>query len=193
MANNHIFDFGKVGIEESRKALKKAGVDWFGDPLDKDKKSFIYHTDPLNLVGKSVAFVGFNQFLGVDSIENTVEEIKKRKFDGDIVVVFSHWGDEYVSANDFQKNTARGFIDAGADLVVGAHPHVIQESDVYKGKMIYYSLGNFIFDQWWNSDVKKGMGIELTIPSEKDKKITTDTVFFESSRSGAVCPISDLR
>lgn len=182
LANNHIFDFGKSDVEETREALIKAKVDWFGDPTDLTKKTYFYD--------ERIAVVGFNQFLGVDSVEGTVKEIKKIKTgdkENEIkIVVFAHWGEEYIEANRYQKLQAHAFIDAGADLVLGAHPHVIQEIETYKDKKIYYSLGNFIFDQWWEPKVRKGMGVEVTL---KGDSLTTDTILFESSRTGQTCPL----
>lgn len=182
LANNHIFDFGKSGVEETRKSLSEAKVGWFGDPVLPENKTFIYEN--------KLALVGFNQFLGVDSVEGTVKEIERIKNseygikEKMKIIVFAHWGEEYVEANRYQKLQAHQFIDAGADLVLGAHPHVIQESEVYKGKQIYYSLGNFIFDQWWTESVRRGMGVEVTL---KDGLLTTNTLQFESSRDGRTC------
>lgn len=184
LANNHILDFGKSGVEETRNALTKAEVSWFGDPVKPENKTFIYQN--------KFAIVGFNQFLGVDSVEKTVSEIKKLKIENSQnnklvkIIVFAHWGEEYVGANYYQKLQAKQFIDAGADLVLGAHPHVIQEVEEYKGKKIYYSLGNFIFDQWWNDEVRRGMGVEVTL---KDDILTTNTILFESARDGKTCLI----
>ena len=61
------------------------------------------------------------------------------------------------------QTLAHQFVDAGADLVVGSHPHVIEPSEVYNGKMIYYSLGNFIFDQYFSQNVRNGLGVEVKI------------------------------
>jgi gamma-polyglutamate biosynthesis protein CapA len=162
LANNHIFDFGRAGVEETRENLRSADVEYFGDPLDPLAKSTI-----LRVGGFDVALVGFNAFLGVDSVKATVAEIARLKSGADRVIVFAHWGDEYVPANESQKAAARAFVDAGADAVIGAHPHVIQESESYKGAPIYYSLGNFIFDQYWEESVRKGMALEASIGEDR--------------------------
>lgn len=81
-----------------------------------------------------------------------------------------HWGEEYsTKPNELQKKLAHSFIDAGADMVIGAHPHVVQTNEIYKGKHIYYSLGNYIFDQWFRPEVKKGLGVEVSF-SKKGKE-----------------------
>lgn len=160
LANNHIRDFGKDGVAQTRSFLEAASIRYVGDPADSSTLSTRVVIAPLSFV-----LVGFNQFLGGDPKE-TVAEIKKYPPD-DHVVVFAHWGDEYVGVNEFQKTWARAFIDAGADAVIGAHPHVVQEVEYYKGKIIAYSLGNFIFDQYWNDAVSNGLGIALTFAPDQ--------------------------
>jgi poly-gamma-glutamate synthesis protein (capsule biosynthesis protein) len=158
LANNHILDFGRAGVGETRAGLRSAGIGYFGDPLDPLAKSTI-----VRVGGFDVALIGFNQFLGVDSVAGTVAEIARLRGTVDHVIVFAHWGDEYVPANEFQKFAAHAFVDAGADAVIGAHPHVVQEHETYKGALIYYSLGNFIFDQYWEESVRRGMVLEASI------------------------------
>lgn len=76
--------------------------------------------------------------------------ISEAKKHADIVVVQSHWGQEYDNdPNDRQRQLARAMSDAGADIIVGHHPHVLEPIEVYNGTVIFYSLGNFVFDQGW--------------------------------------------
>ena len=78
-------------------------------------------------------------------IKENLDEAKKQ---ADIVIVILHYGNEYsTSPNEYQQNISRKCIDAGADLVVGSHPHVLQRVESYRGKLIFYSLGNCVFDQ----------------------------------------------
>jgi poly-gamma-glutamate synthesis protein (capsule biosynthesis protein) len=75
-----------------------------------------------------------------------------------INVVYAHWGEEYETiANQGMRDTAELFIENGADLILGSHPHVVQNIDEYKGIKIYYSLGNFVMDQYFDEDVRKGL------------------------------------
>jgi poly-gamma-glutamate capsule biosynthesis protein CapA/YwtB (metallophosphatase superfamily) len=77
--------------------------------------------------------------------------------------VFPHWGVEYrATPTAGQKNLARAAIDAGADLVIGNHPHWAGAMEVYKGKPIWYALGNFVFDQTWSEPTMEGITLELT-------------------------------
>jgi len=171
LGNNHILNFGQAGLDSTEKYLSEAGVDYFGSraPL----KSKIE-----NIHGVNIAFVSYNEFSD-DSAEDeqntTVEEIKKAKASADIVIVFCHWGVEYaLNPTDGQKELAHQFIDEGADLVIGSHPHVIEPMEIYNGKRIYYSLGNFIFDQYFDENVRNGLGVEVKVD-----KITKELSFSE--------------
>lgn len=82
----------------------------------------------------------------------------------DYLIVFMHWGIEYSSSQSAeQQATAHLAIEAGADFVVGSHPHVVQPHETYGGKPIVYSLGNFVFDEMWSDDVRRGNVLSLTI------------------------------
>jgi hypothetical protein len=172
LGNNHILNFGYAGLLSTEKYLDGAGVNYFGAP--NDKKSIIEDID-----GIKVAFVSYNEFAGSDigaEQKSTIEEIEKVKPEADVVVVFSHWGIEYsLDSSGSMKNLAHQFIDAGADLVVGSHPHVIEPMEVYNGKRIYYSLGNFIFDQYFDEDVRKGLGVTVKI-DKATKQLEFDEV-----------------
>jgi len=68
-----------------------------------------------------------------------------------------------VIQNKYQREFAHKLIDRGVDTIIGAHPHVVQGIEVYKEKPIFYSLGNFIFDQWWRDDVEDGYMVKMDI------------------------------
>ena len=159
LGNNHILNFGRDGLAQTKKYLDETNVGYFGAP--DGQRSNIQ-----NLDGIKIAFVSYNQFSGDLQAEQyaTIDEIKKDKSLADIVVVYSHWGDEYsLDANESEKNIAHSFIDAGADLIIGSHPHVVEPLEIYNGKRIYYSLGNFIFDQYFSEDVRNGLGVVVKI------------------------------
>jgi len=100
-------------------------------------------------------------------IEKVKEAINFLKDKTDWVIVNIHWGEEYdLNFNKIQKEIAYQLIDDGADVIIGHHPHVVQEVEVYKGRPIFYSLGNFIFDQMWSEETKKGAVVELTFLSK---------------------------
>jgi poly-gamma-glutamate synthesis protein (capsule biosynthesis protein) len=161
LANNHVQDFGRAGFEQSQNYLSENGIDYFGD----------YYNESGALIkeinGRKIAFVGYHS-LDDPATESTIEKIKQARENADYVIVYTHWGAEY--QNNFSKSqqeAGKKFIDAGADAVLGSHPHVIQPIEIYKNKPIFYSLGNFLFDQIFSNEVRHGLGVKITI--EKDK------------------------
>ena len=185
MGNNHILDFGRAGVRSTEQALRGAKIAYFGDPIDPTHKYTVIDLgDSLNVTGKKVALVGYNQFLGVDSPDATIAAIQSARGEADLVFVFSHWGNEYSSTTEDQTLLAHKFIDAGADAVLGAHPHVVQSEDIYGGKPIYYSLGNFVFDQYFSPDVMHSLGVEADIG---DTSVSFKEHSFELSPDGLVC------
>ncbi len=160
VANNHIYDFGRKGLEMTRELVPASGLGYFGDPA-----SDIYKSVTLQTEHQAVHLVSFNEFVGTnaEALETTLGEIAQFANSPEPVIVFAHWGNEYVPATDRVKKWARQFIDAGADAVIGHHPHVVQETEYYKGTFIAYSLGNFVFDQYFDAEVRKGGAAELVI------------------------------
>jgi poly-gamma-glutamate synthesis protein (capsule biosynthesis protein) len=177
LGNNHILDFGTIGRDSTKKELSKANIGYFGAP-----GSPIAATTTLR--GHKIAVINFNQFLGEDNSKKTIEAIWNAKRDSDFVAVYTHWGDEYLPATEYEKALAHSFIDAGSDIVIGSHPHIIQAVENYKGKNIYYSLGNFIFDQYWMDEVKTGGGVEIIIDSSSANE---RVVRFDIGRDGRTC------
>ena len=98
----------------------------------------------------------------------------------DYTVVYTHWGDEYeLIPNGGQIDLAHQFVDSGADIVIGTHPHVIQSKEVYKGAYIYYSLGNFIFDQYFNEDVRCGAVITFNLDEEGIISVEEEFIYLD--------------
>ena len=161
LGNNHILNFGKKGLAETQNYLDTAGVNYFGVPGG--ARSIVKEIN-----GIKIAFVNYNEFIQdarTDAVE-ALSEIKKLRKESDIVVVFCHWGAEYVGPDLAMKNLAHNFIDSGADLVIGAHSHISWPVEIYKEKRIYYSLGNFIFDQYFQDNVRRGLGVVVKIDKQ---------------------------
>jgi poly-gamma-glutamate synthesis protein (capsule biosynthesis protein) len=181
LGNNHILNFGDMSPVSTEKYLAQANVDYFGSP--RSNRSIVK-----DIAGVKVAFVAYNEFYA-DTQAQVEQEIAKIKPEADIVVVFCHWGIEYnLEATDGQKDLSHKFIDAGADLIIGSHPHVIEPMEEYNGpdgqsKRIYYSLGNFIFDQYFNENVRNGMGVKLKIDLET-KELSFEEIKFYLGPSG---------
>jgi Bacterial capsule synthesis protein PGA_cap len=139
LGNNHILNFGRAGVESTEAALSAAGVGFFGDPVDTR-----VHTEGVN--GLQFAFINYNEYgpagAAVDA-STTIAQIKAAKAAKLIPIVYTHWGIEYAtSAPAYVVKRGHEFVDAGAALIVGSSPHVVQEEEVYKGVPIFYSLGN---------------------------------------------------
>lgn len=173
LANNHSADFGKKGLSDTKKTLKKYGIPYCM------QSTIAYKT----VQGVKVAFLGFNKLSGVSN--GTVKkEIRKAKKKGaKIVIVSFHWGierDKY--PNSAEIKAGRAAIDNGASLVLGHHPHILQGIERYKGRYIVYSLGNFCFGG--NSN-----------PKDKDTMIFQQTFYvkngkLQSKRDAKVIPCS---
>jgi poly-gamma-glutamate synthesis protein (capsule biosynthesis protein) len=176
LGNNHTLNFGNAGLSQTEQFLTDAGIAYFGEP-------FAESTYIKDIRGTRVGFVSFNEFIP-PTLDETLASIAHLATTSDFVVVFAHWGYEYAQEpNVFQMELAHTFIDAGADLIVGSHPHVIQTHEVYQGKEIFYSLGNLVFDQYWNNDVRCGLFVTLTI-NPKDFSYTTATTTVYLQKDG---------
>ncbi len=162
LANNHTFNMGQAGLEQTKNFLSQTKISFFGDPI-RCKNTFL-KKDNLIFYGVNKTF-SFN--CSDKEIASSIKEIKaknKKSF----LAVFIHWGKEYQSKSSFsQKNLAYQMIDAGADLIIGSHPHVVQEVELYKNKLIFYSLGNFIFDQYFSETTQKELAVKLIIKKDK--------------------------
>ena len=161
LGNNHILNFGQEGYKSTVSYLDEAGIASFGGG-GRERESVIEE-----IQGISFAFVSYNTFgpYGETETVNAISHLRKQV---DYVIVFVHWGEEYkIYSNVSQQELGRIFVDSGADLVIGSHPHVVQEMEIYKGKRIYYSLGNFVFDQYFSEDVKRGLVVEARIKGDE--------------------------
>lgn len=169
IGNNHILNFGSLGYEQTIQYLEQNQIKYFGQigasiPQEEEQLSLIQEIE-----GFKLGLVNFNQFSQA-GIEEVLEEIANLKSDTDLIIAYTHWGNEYVpNANQAIVNWAHQLIDAGADLVIGSHPHVVQNLEIYQNKRIYYSLGNFIFDQYFQPEVKKGLLVQVKINPETKK------------------------
>lgn len=169
LANNHESNFGKNGINQTRKFLGDAGVQYFGDP--DNEPGFISVTSSYN--GITFALIGYHQLVE-HGFDNVLSEVKKLDSQVDVVIAMPHWGVEYATdkPSAMQVQDAHDLIDAGVDIIVGAHPHVVEPLEIYKGKVIFYSLGNFIFDQYFSPETMTGLAVGLTLEKGTGLKVT---------------------
>ncbi|HOX60641.1 MAG TPA: AmmeMemoRadiSam system protein B [Candidatus Magasanikbacteria bacterium] len=169
LANNHMMDMGRDGFAENKANLAKAQIGYYGAQYSFGPES-VYH-DEIN--GLKFAFISFNDTdFKVDEIQ-LVKMIAEEKKNSDFVIMSPHWGEEYkyLSSNTRQRTLAKKMIDAGADMIVGHHPHVVQEMEYYNGKPIFYSLGNFVFDQYWSENTQKGLAVGAVFVEGESPKL----------------------
>jgi len=156
LANNHAFDFGEDGYVQTENNLRNVGIGPFGSPQNNENLSTKISTQ-----GKTLCLVGYNDIFIPDPAA-TIKEIKNIRSDCSYIVLFAHWGVEYQQTpTERQRILAHNFIDAGADLVIGSHPHVIEPVEIYNNKAIFYSLGNFIFDQNLSFATEHGLALNV--------------------------------
>lgn len=170
IANNHALDFGSVGLQQTRLILSTNGLQPFGDPKNKNGYAATQIID-----GQRVTVIGYHGFHS--GLLRTLVEIRRAKQLDSTVIVMAHWGAEYSpGVREIQRNTAHAFIRAGAELVLGSHPHVIQPFEIYRGKFIAYSLGNFVFDQDWAAETQSSILLQARLGPSPEIQIVPLTI-----------------
>jgi poly-gamma-glutamate synthesis protein (capsule biosynthesis protein) len=157
LANNHTDNFGLAGFEQTKEYLKQTGLSWFANPWNSrgDSKTVCQK-------GICVAFVGYHEFR--EGFDNVLAEVRALDPQVDLVIVMPHWGEEYVpEPSERLKTKARQLVTAGADLIVGAHPHVVMSKEKVNGVPVFYSLGNFLFDQYFSVETMNGELLEIDL------------------------------
>jgi gamma-polyglutamate biosynthesis protein CapA len=177
LGNNHINNFGEDGFNQTRAYLENSSIGWFGQvpylpKAENNSQIYIYTHDNL-----SIAFINYNQFLG-PGLAAALSDIERWRPQVDKIIVYTHWGNEYEpEANAVIQNQATQLVATGADLIIGSHPHVEQQAEDIDGTRVYYSLGNFIFDQYFSPEVQRGLLVELTIdPTSQEFTFAERTV-----------------
>jgi poly-gamma-glutamate synthesis protein (capsule biosynthesis protein) len=159
LGNNHILNFGLEGIISTRKYLDEAGVSYFGG---------VGGDEPVARVdrdGIPLSFVSYNQFGGVGA-SRVAEKIAAEKAQGRTVIVFAHWGEEYTDTSAELRPVAELFAQSGANIIFGMHQHIVLPSEVIGATPVYYGLGNFIFDQYFEPAVTKGLSVLVTFSAQ---------------------------
>jgi poly-gamma-glutamate capsule biosynthesis protein CapA/YwtB (metallophosphatase superfamily) len=195
LANNHSGDYGHDAFLENLDLLEKHKLPYFGGG-----RNCAHARMPhiIEVKGVRIALLGYNEYYhpryfeagpdwpgiawAVD--EQVLADIKsaRTRHKADLVIPFMHWGDEEVPENDRQKEFARAMIDGGADMVIGAHPHVTQGIEYYKDKLIVYSLGNFVFDGFDEGPCRTGWVLRLRL--DQKGLVAWDTVVAKLDERG---------
>jgi poly-gamma-glutamate synthesis protein (capsule biosynthesis protein) len=201
VANNHILDYDTENFLETLDGLKQAGIPYVGGGrnIEEARKPMV-----LEAKGVKIAFLGYSQFAdlffdwnyprsfaatesipGVPRIQEDwlAEDIRAAKALAPIVAVAFHWGDEFMNyPNAEQQRIARHTIDLGADLVLGYHPHAIQGFEIYKGKFIAYSTGNFIMDRQDSELARESMILDFAVGPEGVRSVNVLPVWIKAEQ-----------
>lgn len=172
LANNHFGNMGIDGMKETFKILNENNIVYAGAGnniteahqekiIEKNGNSFAF----LSYAYPETLYIATENIPGMTNmdIDSMNLDVKRANENADVVIVLMHAGTEYVNKPNYQQITfARAAIDAGADIVVGHHPHWVQIVETYKEKPIYYSLGNLVFDQMWSLETQQGAILEAS-------------------------------
>lgn len=178
-ANNHAHDYGLNGVRETIESLQAAGVCFTGTSGD---SGGVCSPAIMDLGALRIGFVAYTQFVNGQAgweghisvfderrAKREIEELRPRV---DLIVASFHGGREYVDRpGPTTLRQMRSLIDAGADLVAGHHPHYVQGIELYKGKFIFHSLGNFVFYQPQRELALTGLGVEMRIGKVAGKAV----------------------
>jgi poly-gamma-glutamate capsule biosynthesis protein CapA/YwtB (metallophosphatase superfamily) len=176
LANNHALNAGRQGVIDTLDILKEHDIAGIGLGLNEKeaREGVVLSEDAWRVAFLSYAYprdysLATETRAGIAfmNIDNLKEDIERLREDVDLVIVLMHAGTEYVnSPHAEQVNFARKAIDFGADVVIGHHPHWPQSWEIYKDKIIFYSLGNFVFDQMWSEATSHGLLARLTFQAD---------------------------
>lgn len=159
LANNHAYTYGETGFEEMVGYLRQAGV----EPI-------IAGTLAVRQVdGIRIGVLAFDDSNALLDVDQAVTITRESSCQVDILIGLMHWGIEYqAEPNERQPEVGHALVDAGMDVIVGTHPHRVQPVEEYRGKLIVYSLGNFVFDQMWWEETRLGEIIRLKLIKAPD-------------------------
>ena len=163
VANNHALDYGKAGFDDTVRRLERSGMPFIGHETMLGRASSAL----VRVVGgRRIALLGYTM-----PGPAALVDVSRAHAAADLVVVFNHWGGENVAApTPGQRSIGRQLVDAGADLVVGTHAHVLQPLEWYRGRLIAYGLGNFVFDAMFDSEAHRvGALLELELDVRPDR------------------------
>lgn len=151
LGNNHTYNQGEQGLATTRAELIEAGFDVHGHPNHVSAESVVRYTQG----AIHVSLLAVNALVSTDGLEALIQQEKQA---GSVVVVLPHWGTEYQPKHSsLQERLATAWVVAGADLIIGMHPHVIQDAQLIHGVPVLYSLGNFVFDQTFSDETQQGL------------------------------------
>jgi hypothetical protein len=205
IANNHIGDAGRAGVVQTIANLDEYGIKHAGAGRN---TAAAHRPALLRVHGLTVAILGYDTIAGAYTAGSTTPGSARltvagaradiaaaRRAGADVVIVYPHWGIEY-RATPFaaQQALARSIVNAGADMVIGNHAHWVGAMEVYKGKPIWYALGNFVFDQTWSEPTSEGLLLELTFSGRRLVQVRLHpTIILDGAQPNFLDPAGDGR
>jgi len=192
LANNHTPNFGQKGLKDTFEYLTRAGIKYAGagNNLEEARRAQYLKVGDINIawlsrteqvmVPESYAAGEIKAGTAFWDKQEIADAVKAAKEKADLVIVSMHAGVEYrPKPTEEQQAFARAAIEAGAEIVIGHHPHVVQSAEKYQGKYIFYSLGNFIFDQMWSRETREGITLEITLTKSGVNQIAVTPILIE--------------
>ncbi|WP_147803676.1 CapA family protein [Alkalicoccus halolimnae] len=192
LANNHLSDYGTNGVFDTLETFNEQELETVGAGINIDEAREVQYEE---VNGLTVATLGFNDAYMTEEREATtyqegvvpmkaeyfVPDIREAEANADVVIVHAHWGEEYDnSVHPRQRELAHAMVEAGADVIAGHHPHVLQPIEVHDDAVIAYSLGNFVFDQGW-SMTKETAVLQYRL-SEEEIKLEIHPMYIEEAQ-----------
>lgn len=188
IANNHMFDWGMEAFVDTIDNLSAESIKFVGGAkrIEETRMPVIFEES-----GEKICYLAYTQFaprntsygtpgMAFLNKQSVIADINSSKKQGCSTIIISlHWGNEYeIRYSPEQKEIARELVLAGANIIIGHHPHVLQEIEEYEGGLIAYSLGNFIFDQNFSEDTKKSLILNVYIENGKIVSFKTIPIRF---------------
>lgn len=181
LSNNHTWDKGVSGFENTQKILLENGLTSFGHPNTVGE----YSLTTIPTVQGEVALIGLHTLFAEPDISAVAEVFSTYAPEAVARIVYIHWGEEYTSLPSAgQKQYAQDLVDvADIDVLIGHHPHVVQTVELIDGVPIFYSLGNTIFDQYFSLEVQTGLVLELLFDTAGNRQVILHPISSLGSRN----------
>lgn len=196
LANNHMLDWGPDALIDTAELLRREGMRPVGaganalaanTPAIFEKNGITFGLFAYSTIFPNTPATDMEPGLSLFSLASATHVVRELARTTDVVIVSFHWGEEYaLQSRAEEQEIAHALIDAGADLIVGHHPHVAQEIERYNGGWIAYSLGNFVFDQYFSEETMRGLAIRAHIRAGSIAKLDLFTVQLNSNFQPAV-------
>ncbi|NSW55083.1 MAG: CapA family protein [Armatimonadetes bacterium] len=193
LANNHTLNAGREGVLNTLDCLDESNIAYVGANRERERS---WEPVIFRVGGLKVAFLAYTDlsfehgsYCKIDeNPEAVMEQVRRTDKRCDVLFVSVHWGEEYQSKrSDRQRKTALALIDAGADCILGHHPHTLQGIGIYKNRPILYSMGNFVFDQREGERMESAL-FELWWKEGGQWQVKATPIWIERSRLGPIYP-----